>query len=279
MMGASDVHMALSAISHDLKERYPDRIGAQVLMGMSLGGFQGFYIAAGAHRLDDSLVDFDRYVLLNPPVTLLFAAQQLDAFYNVPLTFPETQRDEQVIAILQQITQDVANGSSTQEKKISISEEEAQFLIGLSFRVVLHDAIWSSQQRLDTGILKSRLDPLRRAPVSDEILDFSFLEYFHAFVLPCCMERDATIDTGEEMFKLMDARSLTDTLPTDGTIRVFSSVDDFLLTDADRQWLTHTFGEENVTFEETGGHTGSLGRPEVQRKIMDSLEDLRLVLH
>ena len=276
---ARDVHMVLIAISRDIQERFPNRISAQVLMGMSLGAFHGLYIAAGAHRLDDSLVDFDRFVLLNPPVALRYAAQQLDAFYNVPLTFPETHRDEHVRAIMQQLADGVRNDSSTLDKSIPISEEDAQFLIGLSFRVVLHDAIWSSQQRLDKGILKSRLDPLRRAPVSDEIFDFSFMEYFYAFVLPCCTEQDANIDTGLKMFELMDARSLEGAFPTDGTVRVFSSANDFLLTDADRQWLTQTFGEANVTFEATGGHMDSLLKPEVQRKIMDSLEDLRFVRH
>lgn len=56
-------------------------------------------------------------------------------------------------------------------------------------------------------------------------------------------------------------------------------MNDFLVTDADRQWLTQTFGESNVTFEATGGHTGALRNPAVQQQIMDSLEDLRPVHH
>ncbi|MCH7995566.1 MAG: VacJ family lipoprotein [Planctomycetes bacterium] len=276
---ASDVHMALSAISRDLEERFPNRISAQVLMGMSLGAFHGLYIAAGSHRLDDSLVDFDRYVLLNPPVVLRYAAERLDAYYNTPLTFPVVRRDERVRAILHKAVQAVWDDSGTENKRILFPEKESQFLVGLSFRVVLHDAIWCSQKRNAMGLLKSRLDPLRRAPVSDEIFDFSFMEYFYAFVLPCCTEQDENIDTAQKMFKLMDARSLAGAFPTDGRVRVFSSTNDFLLTDADRQWLIHTFGESNVTIEATGGHTGSLHRPEVQRKIMASLEDLRPVRH
>ena len=276
---AGDVHMALSAIAHDLEERFPGRIGAQVFMGVSLGAFHGLYIAAGAAGADDSLVDFDRYVLLNPPVSLRYAAEQLDAFYNAPLTFPEAQRDEHVKAIMHKIAESIQGDPSAPGKSVPLSEQDARFLIGLSFRVVLHDTIWCSQERHDSGVLKSPLDPWRRAPVSDEIFDFSFIEYFYAFVLPWCMEDEYTSDAERTMFELLDARLLTPMLPRDGTVRVFSSENDFLLTAADRRWLTDTFGDANVTIEETGGHAGSLRMPEVRRRIMDSLEDLRPVRH
>lgn len=274
---ALDVHMALSAISGDLEERFPNRVSARVFMGMSLGAFHGFYIAAEAKQSGNTLIDFDRFVLINPPVSLRYAAKQLDAYYNTPLTFPAAGRDEHVMAILYQSLQAAWNPSGTEHKRILISEKESQFLVGLSFRLVVHDAIWCSQQRRNKGILKNPLDPWRRAPVSDEIFDFSFMEYFYAFVLPSGMERDEHIDTGRKMFELLDARSLTPALPSDGRVRVFSSENDFLVPDADREWLTRTFGESNVTFEATGGHTGALRDPEVQRKIMDSLEDFLAV--
>ncbi len=271
---AGDVHTALSAISRDLEQRFPNRIGAQVMMGLSLGAFHGLYIAAGAAGADDSLIDFDRYVLLNPPVALRYAAEQLDTFYNVPLTFPEAHRDEHVRAILSRIAGDVVVDSNAPAEGILLSEDDAKFLIGLSFRVVLHDTIWCSQDRHDSGVLKSPLDRWRRAPVSDEIFDFSFIEYFYAFVLPWYTGDEYSIDAERAMFTLLDARSLTRTLPRDGTVRVFSSENDFLLTGDDRHWLIDTLGESNVTFEPTGGHAGSLRKPEVQQRIMNSLEDL-----
>lgn len=274
---AHDVHVALDAISRDLEKRFPDRIRARVFMGMSLGAFHGFYIAAEANRSDCALMDFDRYILLDPMVSSRYAAERLDAYYNAPLSFPEVQRDEHVRAILHRAVQAVWDDSTTVGKREVFSEKESQFLVGLSFRVVLHDAIWCSQRRQDMGILKSRLDPLRRAPASDEIFDFSFMEYFYAFVLPCCVKKDSTIASAQQMFELMDARSLTEALPTNGKVRVFASENDFLVTDADRQWLIRTFGASNVTLEPRGGHTGALYKPEIQQRIMDALEDVRLM--
>ncbi len=274
---AHDVHVALDAISRDLDKGFPGRIRARVFLGMSLGAFHGFYIAAEANRPDGALIDFDRYVLLDPTVSSRYAAERLDAYYNAPLSFPERHRDEHVKAILQKAVQRFGSDSTTVEKRYVFSEQESQFLVGLSFREVLHDAIWCSQRRHDMGVLKSRLDPLRRAPASDEIFDFSFMEYFYAFVLPCCIQQDNAIASAQEMFALMDARSLTGALPADGTVRVFASENDFLVTDADRQWLIRTFGASNVTLEPRGGHTGALYKRDIQQSIMDALEDVRLM--
>ena len=274
---AHDVHVALDAISRDLKGRFPNRIGAEVLMGMSLGAFHGIYIAAGADPSHEALLAFDRWILLNPPVSLRYAAEQLDAYYNVPLTFPESQRDDHVRAILHRALQAVRDGASGSGGRFSFFEEESRFLVGVDFRVLLHDAIWNSQRRLKRSILKNPLNPLRRAPVSNEILDYSFLEYFYAFVLPCCQQRERAATTADEMFWQMDARSIADSLPSDGTVRVFSSDNDFLVSDADRLWLIQTFGQSNVDLEPRGGHTGALTQPETQRRIMDSLEDLLTV--
>lgn len=271
---AHDLHIALDAINRDLEKRFSDRISARVFMGLSLGAFHGLTIAAKANPSAHALIDFDRYVLLSPPVSLRHAAERLDAYYNVPLAFPEAHREAHVRAILRRALAVAQDRSTVGPTTVMLSETDAQFLVGLDFRMVLHDAIWSSQRRHNMGVLKSPLDPLRRAPVSSEILDFSFMESFYAFVFPASFKQDDKLTSEQQMFHLMDARSLTETLPNNGKIRVFASENDFLVTDADRQWLIRTLGKENVTLEPRGGHMGGLAHSETQQAIMDALEDL-----
>ena len=271
---AQDVHVALDAIARDLEGRYPDRIRARVLMGMSMGALHTLFVAAAAEEADNELVTFDRYIALYPPVRLRHGLVQLDRFYNVPLVFPEEEREERVVAILQKVVQ-LANEHDLQPgNPIPLSSLEAKFLIGLNFRLTLHDVIWSSQERNDMAVLKTERSHWRRAPASREILDYSFMEYLYAFALPYYEKREPGISV-EEMFARADVHAIAPALRASGKVRVFSNANDFLITPEDIRWLTGVLGEKNVTFYPKGGHMGNLHQPAVQRDVMDSLEDLR----
>jgi phospholipid-binding lipoprotein MlaA len=67
---ARDLHIALDAMFRDLDARFPDRLGPRIFMGYSLGAFHGFFMAAQNADPENSLLRFDRYVLLDPPVRL-----------------------------------------------------------------------------------------------------------------------------------------------------------------------------------------------------------------
>ena len=272
---ARDVHAALDAIDRDLAVRYPGRITSRVLMGMSMGAFHTLFIAAAEQDTAGDLVGFDRYVALYPPVRFEPGMKELDAFYNAPLVFPEEEREERVIGILQKVVRMASDHDLEPGNPIPLSDVEAEFLIGLAFRLTLHDMIWSSQERHDMGVLKTPRGRFRRAPASREILDFSYMEYLYAFALPYYQQRDPEITDAEALFARADLRSIAPALQANGKIRVFSNENDFLMTPEDIEWLTGLLGEENVTFYPKGGHMGNLHLPEVQRDVMDALADLR----
>ncbi len=271
---ARDIHAALDAIYHDLERSYPGRITARALLGMSLGAFHTLHIAAAEGDPDNTAIDFDRYIVVSPPLQLLYSVSQLDRFYNAPMALPPEQRNGCMIGALQKAILIDFDTNATRRAEIPFARVEAEFLIGLNFRLALHDVIWSSQSRHNLGVLKTPLDDWRRAPATAEILDFSFLEYFHAFVLPYYMERNSEITSAKEMFELGDVRALVDSFPAPGKVRVFVNRDDFLLTPEHIQWLVRVFGDRNVSCQPEGGHMGSLFDPVVRERIVDSLDDL-----
>lgn len=271
---AGDLHVALDAVFRDLERRYPDRTTQRVLMGLSLGGFHTLYIAASESDSTSGLIDFDRYVAVNPPVTMSSCVNRLDAFYNAPLVYPPEVRDERVVGVLQKAVRLALQGNVEDEDALSFSRVEADFLIGLNFRVALHDVIWSSQSRHNMGILKTPLRTLQRAASTEEILDFSYVEYFYAFVFPYFQNRDSEITSPEKMFELMDLRFIADSLPGSGKVRIYSNWDDFVVTPEQIRWLMEVFGEANVICQPEGGHMGALFDPATREQMMDSLEDL-----
>ena len=267
-------------------------------MGYSLGAFHTFFIAAASQDPGNELIDFDRYVTLDAPVNLLHGMEKLDRFFNAPLVFPKQEREERVQAILlkaldlaqadidpreggnagEDISRvdslDLGDADLTPVGPLPFSNLEAEFLIGLAFRLMLQNIIFDSQDRDDLGVLLTERGWFRRTSAYEEISDYSFTEYMYAFVLPYFRDRLRAISNAEEMIALNDLRSIAKRLPRDGRIRHFANTNDFLTTDEDIEWLTDLLGPSNVRFYDRGGHLGGLHKPEVQAEMMKALVDL-----
>ena len=292
---AHDVHVALDSIARDLDTQYPDRIAEHIYMGYSLGAFHGFYIAAAEKNPNNALVRFDRYVLLDPPVRLVYGMERLDAFNNVLLPLPPAEREAEIRRILLQAVQvgaklqttpnrgaysrvdaiDIRHSTLEPEVEMPFTNEEAEYLIGLAFRRALQSILWTSQQREDLGVLLTERRPLQRLPAYEEIGDYSFTMYMYAFVLPYQRDRLRTIASAEELLVQNDLRWIAEPLRGNPKLRVFANKNDFLTSDEDVAWLTAQVGTERTRFFPTGGHVGNLYRPEVQAEVMASLEDLQ----
>ncbi|MGH2349157.1 MAG: MlaA family lipoprotein [bacterium] len=292
---ARDVHVALDAIDRDLADRYPGRVGARVFLGYSLGAFHGFYVAAEEGDPAQRLVRFDRYLLLDPPVRLLYGMERLDAFFDVPLALPEPEREAEVRRILLKAVAvareaqaarlgagsysrleatDLGASTLTPQVELPFTNDEAEFLIGLAFRRSLQALLYASQEREDLGVLLTERRRLRRLPAYLEIGDYSFEMYLHAFLLPYHRNRLGTVASAEELIAMNDLHAIAAPLRGHPKLRVFANRNDFLTSNEDIAWLTELVGPERVRFFPRGGHLGNLHRPEVQAEVMASLDDL-----
>ena len=76
--------------------------------------------------------------------------------------------------------------------------------IGVSFRLTLQSVIYNSQKRHDLDALQTKRRWFRRSAAYEEIFDYSFMDYFYAFVLPYYLERDPCITGPDRMLELND---------------------------------------------------------------------------
>jgi len=293
---AHDLHIALDAIARDLGTRYPDRIGARAYLGYSLGAFHGFYIAAAEQDPANGLVRFDRYVLIDSPVSLIDGMERLDAFHDVLLALPEPEREAErqriplkAVSVGKRVLADRTGAevysrfdatdrdspAFTPQTRFPFTNEEAEYLIGVAFRRSLKAVLYASQEREDLGVLLTERRALRRHPPYEEIGDYSFSMYFYAFVLPYHRDRLHTAASAEEMVAANDLRAIAAPLRGHPKLRVFANRNDFLTSDEDVAWLTAVVGSEHVRLFPTGGHLGNLYQPEVQAELMSSLDDLK----
>jgi ABC-type transporter lipoprotein component MlaA len=317
----NDLHVALTEIDHRLHGLYPNRLGNRALMGYSMGAFESLFVAAtgptnqysvrtkGAVlrflqgkqgvkevRIDPitnqlALIQFDRYVAINTPVRMTYGISKLDEFYRAPLDWPVAERADDLentflkVAALSKLT-------LTPRSTLPFSAIESKFLIGLTFRLILRDMIYSSQRRNNQGVMQHPIRNFRRDPVYQEILQYSYQDYFEKFAIPYYQTRGLASPretggaeaagratevisrgepTAETLEKAGDLRTYDAGLRANPNIRVIVNQNDFLLTDEDLAWLHATFGPEQLMVFPKGGHLGNLSNLTVQKSILAAL--------
>lgn len=269
-----DLHVALTEIDHHLNALYPNRLGNKALMGYSMGAFQTLYVAATEPTNQLPLIKFDRYVAINTPVRMLHGVAKLDEFYRAPLAWPPAERTDDLentflkVAALSKLT-------LTPRSSLPFNAIESKFLIGLTFRFMLRDIIFSSQRRNNQRVLQHPIRNFRRNPVYQEILQYSYKDYFEKFAIPYYQAQGIASPTAKALTVAGDLRTYDAGLRANPDIRVIVNQNDFLLEDEDLAWLHATFGPEQLTVFAQGGHLGNLFNPAVQESILRALTPMR----
>lgn len=264
-----DLLVAMTEIDRKLDRKHPGQLGSRAMLGYSMGGFQALYLAAQGTG-DSGLLDFDRYIALDTPVNLQHGIRTLDSFQNAPLDWPADVRQQKINNTLLK----AANFLTLTPEQLAnppFDSTESRMIVGLSFRLTLRDTIYSSQSRDNMGIIKTPLNDWRRDPAYDEILNYSFGDYYKSFVLPYYAQRGIT---RQDFDRENNLRSYQSTLRSDSKVRVIVNENDFITDSADISWLKSTFDSSRLTIFPNGGHLGNLAAPPVKQEILKSLEGL-----
>ena len=265
-----DMLIQLTEINTFLENKHSERFSSRVLLGASLGGFQSLYIAANEDNIPPELLKFDRYIAINPPVDLNYGNKQLDNYFEAPLRWPADKRQEKINNAIHKAVS-FPFLTDEQLKNPPFDGIESQYIIGLSFRSALRDAIFSSQSRHNLGLIKTPLNKWRRKAAYDEINGYSFEDYLTAFVLPYYKEQGVSRAKFE---REVDLKTNQKNLHTNQKTRVFTNVDDFILGAKNVSWLRSTFDSSRLTLLPNGGHLGNIASPAVEEATLKSLEGL-----
>ncbi len=291
---AHDVHVALTEIDHRLHTLYPGRLGNRGLMGYSMGALHTLFVAsteltnqAALHPAPDGerplarnaatgelpLLQFDRYVAINTPVRMEQGIAKLDEFYRAPLSWAPTNRTDNIENTFLKVAA-LSKSTLTPQTSLPFNAIESKFLVGLTFRLLLRDVIFSSQQRHNQGILQHPVRSFRRDPLYQEILQYSYRDYFEKFAIPYYWAHGLD-STAAAMEQAGNLKTYDAALRANPDIRVIVNQNDFLLDDEDLAWLRATFAPEQLTVFAKGGHLGNLSNLTVQKSILAALTPMR----
>jgi ABC-type transporter lipoprotein component MlaA/pimeloyl-ACP methyl ester carboxylesterase len=269
-----DVHVALTEIDRRLNKMYPGRLGDKALMGYSMGALHSLFIAATEPTNRLPLIKFDRYVAINTPVRLSHGVSRLDEFYRAPLEWAETNRTDNIENTFLKVAA-LSKNTLSPHTSLPFNAIESKFLIGLTFRFMLRDIIFSSQRRNNQGVLQHSIQNLRRKPLYQEILQNSYRDYFEKFAVPYYQSRGVALPVAETLENAGDLRTYDAGLRANPNIRVIVNQNDFLLAGEDVEWLRATFPAEQLTVFVQGGHLGNLSNPTVQKRIVEALTKMK----
>ncbi len=267
-----DLHAALTAIDGKLATAYPNRLGSRSLLGDSLGAFDTLYVAATAATNELPRLQFDHYVAIDTPVRLLHGVTRLDEFYQAPAAWPAAERAERIENTFLKVAA-LSKTTLTPQTSLPFNAIESRFLIGMTFRFLLRDIIYSSQQRHNQGVLGAPLHNFHRTAVYHEIMGYSFQDYLEKFVAPYYEEQGVPAPAVTSLATAGDLRQYAAGLRANPRVRVLVNRNDFLLAEEDLAWLQATFAPDRLTVFEKGGHLGNLFNPSVQAAIIEALRD------
>jgi ABC-type transporter lipoprotein component MlaA len=267
---AHDMHVAVTEIDRRLNKLHRDRLGKKALMGYSMGALESLFVAAADSTNKSSLIRFDRYVAINTPVRMAHGIARLDEFYQAPLGWPAAERTDNIENTFLKMAA-LSKSKITPQTSLPFNAIESKFLVGLTFRFILRDMIFSSQKRNNRGVLQHPIRDLRRNPVYQEILQYSYQDYYEKFVIPYYQARGLASPAAQTLEKAGDLRTYEAGLRANPNVRIIVNQNDFLLADIDLAWLHATFASEQLTVFGQGGHLGNLVNPAVQKAILGAL--------
>ena len=266
-----DLLVALTEMDRTMVAKYPGKFTKRALVGCSMGGFLTLRLAVNENHAQPDLLRFDRYVAIDAPVDLIHGGRCVDAFQDAPMDWPVSRRQARVNNTLHKAT---LSGALTAEADtiLPFGAIESKYLIGLTFRITLRDIIFSSQRRHNLGLLQTPLTPWRREAAYQEIMDYSYRDYFLKFAVPHYAKLGVSL---HDLRREANLRTHEGKLRAQSKIRILVNGNDFLLPQNDLSWLKSTFSPSQLTVFPDGGHLGNLADPPVQKAVLESLRGLK----
>ncbi len=266
---ARDLYRVMEEISAQLAPKLSAT--AYHLAGFSLGGTEAAFVA----QLDQKkqVFNFEKVLLLNPSVSLYNSISKLDGMLNNIPGGIENLGDffakvvSRIGSVYTRSTAIEFNQDLVFEafKSQPPTDEELAAIIGMAFRLVAANLIFTADVMTDFGFIKPSRQKLQRNTALGEYFEVAlrigFTDYFHEFFWP--YYADQFDGDRAEFAQSQSLVALRDFLQNSKNIAVVHNEDDIILVPGEIDFLRTTFGDRAFIYPR-GGHLGNLGLAETQ---------------
>ena len=264
---ARDLYRVMQLAYEQVKDRI--QVESFHLLGYSMGAWDAAFVA----HLDaqEKVLDFDKVLLINPPVSLYTSAQILDKMLddNIPggsgnIGVLLGGLINQFAGFYQQTEAFNFSGDYLLYNlytRLQPSDAELEALIGLAFRFTSANLAFTSDVMTNSGLIVPKNLDLGPASSLTEYFETSirmtFIDYFDDLYYPYFKERNPSI-TRQDLIDEASLESIRDFLAHAEHVGVMSNEDDIILAPGQIDFLREVFGDRAQIWP-TGGHMGNLG--------------------
>ena len=253
-----DMIELMREIQQTLKTKYQVKITSYSLAAFSLGAV----MAASLAQMDLKTREFDfqKVVLINPSVSIAYGIQQLDAFYQAGSNSSQAQKDWISSSLMIMVENYFSRQDSDtlflieEMKKLQLTNNNLQWIIGNEFRTYLRDIIVAGQAVNDLGILKIPATTFRLNARLKEASQFSFQQYLEIFLTRSSKKSIKSLVEMNSLLKFSNGILKT------SKVYVVGNVDDFIVSENDVNFLRTTFPGRLILYP-LGGHMGNSAFP------------------
>lgn len=249
------------------------------LLGVSLGALEAAYLSELDAR--ERKLDFQRVLMINPPVDPLFGIHALDTLSKqkeLVSAARQSQIQRQVIQFglgtLVLGRMDAANYFSSLETTLATSVPERQYLIGSTLQEFLSALLFTTQQVSDLGVFKKDIATADPEPRLAEAAGFTFTDYIQKFMLPALSKRAGRALSYDDILKDAAMSGVEAHLRADSRVLLMHNADDFIVNEMQLRYLQGVFGPR-MTLYPRGGHLGNIWFPENRDAILAAFDVLR----
>jgi pimeloyl-ACP methyl ester carboxylesterase len=261
---AEDLYRLMGLIRRQLAREI--QITGFDLAGYSLGATNAAFVA----RLDDQehALDFDRVLLINPPVDLARSAQVLDQLFaeHIRSLADFNHLFNQLMHLFSQFYEPGEQVVFSDDlvyklyKRQPPPDSTLEALIGIAFRLTSINLLFTSDVTADLGVLVARdhrltlTDSLTPYFKAASLLDF---EYYARQVLYPYYLQTAPDISFDQLARRNSLWALADYLRQADKIGLMHNEDDILLSKDELDFLRQVFGARAQIYP-TGGHAGNM---------------------
>lgn len=254
---AKDLYHHIARVLDDINEEHPGKVKDITVVGYSLGALQAAFLTRNdviEHRLN-----IKRYVLLSPPVNLIYGLTTLDKYYGIWKNWDAvTLTNNRNMAV--GFYKGYSYGALKTDSYLPVTEEQASFVIGFTFRMSLGDVMKKIIERHPMEIF-GEVSSWKQQEFEKQLERYGFQRYVDTFL----KEAHPTIFATSEPFKhvngICSLPAMANELRQNQNIVCLHTADDFLLNDYDRNWLKRQMGDRLVMLDH-GSHLGYFCMPQ-----------------
>lgn len=254
---AKDLYHHIARVLDDINEEHPGKVKDITVVGYSLGALQAAFLTRNdviEHRLN-----IKRYVLLSPPVNLIYGLTTLDKYYSIWKNWDAvTLTNNRNMAV--GFYKGYSYGALKTDSYLPVTEEQASFVIGFTFRMSLGDVMKKIIERHPMEIF-GEVSSWKQQEFEKQLERYGFQRYVDTFL----KEAHPTIFATSEPFKhvngICSLPAMANELRQNQNIVCLHTADDFLLNDYDRNWLKRQMGDRLVMLDH-GSHLGYFCMPQ-----------------